>query len=156
MVAALLLVALIFYLLKRKKKTPEEIEAAIPPYELALKRLQELDAKDLLNKNRIKKYYVELTDILRTYIERELNIPALESTTDELIETMRDFNTSSSLNITEETIDTLSKLLKDADLVKFAKFKPLINEIELHRKDTREIIDDLKPKITVEENEVVE
>ncbi|NNC70981.1 MAG: hypothetical protein HKN90_09195 [Flavobacteriaceae bacterium] len=156
LVLALLLIALILYLRSRKKKTPEEIEAAIPPYELALRRLKELDAKELWQKNKIKQYYVELTDILRNYIERELNIPALESTTDELIETMTDFNLASSLNIPEETIEKLNKLLKDADLVKFAKFKPLINEIELHRQEARAIIDDLKPKITVEENEIVE
>lgn len=156
LVGTLLLIALILYFLFRKKKTPEEIEAAIPPYELALKKLKELDAKELWQKNKIKQYYVELTDIVRTYIERELNIPALESTTDELIETMTDFNSSSTLNIPNEAIEKLNKLLKDADLVKFAKFKPLINEIELHRQDSREIIDDLKPKVIVEENEVVE
>jgi len=156
LVLALLLIALILYLRSRKKKTPEEIEAAIPPYELALKRLKELDAKELWQKNKIKQYYVELTDIVRNYIERELNIPALESTTDELIETMTDFNVSSSLNIPVESIEKLNKLLKDADLVKFAKYKPLVNEIELHRQDAREVIDDLKPKISVEENEIVE
>lgn len=156
LLGALLLIALILYFVLRKKKTPEEIEAAIPPYELALKRLKELDAKELWQKNKIKQYYVELTDIVRTYIERELNIPALESTTDELVETMTDFNTSSSLNIPEETIDRLNSFLSDADLVKFAKFKPLINEIELHRQDARKVLDDLKPKISVEENEVVE
>ena len=118
--------------------------------------MKELDAKELWQKNKIKQYYVELTDILRNYIERELNIPALESTTDELIETMTDFNLASSLNIPEETIKKLNKLLKDADLVKFAKFKPLINEIELHRQEARVVIDDLKPKIMVEENEIVE
>ena len=154
LIAALLIVGLILYL-RSRKKTPEEIEAAIPPYELALLRLKELDAKELWQKNKIKQYYVELTEIVRTYIERELNIPALESTTDELIETVTDFNSSSALNIPEETISKLNSLLKDADLVKFAKFKPLINEIELHRQDARVVIDTMKPKMTVEEDETV-
>lgn len=155
--AILALLAIILYFVLRKKKTPEEIEAAIPPYELALKRLQELDAKQLWQKNKVKQFYVELTDIVRTYIERELNIPALESTTDELMETIGDFNASShTLDIPKETILKLKKLLKEADLVKFAKYKPLINEIELHRKDTRTIIDDLKPNIILEEDEAVE
>ena len=154
LIAALLLAALILYL-RSRKKTPEEIEAAIPPYELALLRLKELDAKELWQKNKIKQYYVELTGIVRTYIERELHIPALESTTDELIETVTDFNSSSTLDIPEETITKLRRLLQDADLVKFAKFKPLINEIELHRQDARVVIDTMKPKMTEEEDETV-
>ena len=149
-----MLAALILYL-RSRKKTPEEIEAAIPPYELALLRLKELDAKELWQKNKIKQYYVELTGIVRTYIERELHIPALESTTDELIETVTDFNSSSTLDIPEETITKLRRLLQDADLVKFAKFKPLINEIELHRQDARIVIDTMKPKRIEEEDETV-
>jgi len=147
----LILTGIILYFIFRKKETTEEIIAKIPPYELALKRLIELDNKQLWQKNKIKKYYVELTDILRSYIERELNIPALESTTDELIETITDFNTSSSLKIPEDTINKLRKLLREADLVKFAKFKPLVNEIELHRDDTALIIDELHPKNVIED-----
>ena len=157
LIGALLLIALILYLVKRKKKTPEEIEAAIPPYQYALMRLKELDAKQLWQKNKIKQYYVELTGIVRNYIEKELSIPALESTTDELIETLSDFNESSALQIEPNTIVQLNELLKDADLVKFAKYKPLVNEIELHRQDARSVIDKLRPKPnTVEENEIVE
>ena len=156
LLGALLLIGIILYFVLRKKETIEEIEAKIPPYQLALKRLSELDEKQLWQKNKIKQYYVELTDIVRTYIERELNIPALESTTDELLESITDFNSSSNaLNIPKETIDKLNKLLKEADLVKFAKFKPLVNEIELHRNGAGEIIDELHPKIKVED-EVVE
>ena len=151
----LLLLVIILYFVLRKKKTPEEIEARIPPYQLALNRLKVLDEKQLWQKNRIKKYYIELTDIVRSYIERELSIPALESTTDELIETISDFNSSSSLNIPDETIKKLQKLLKEADLVKFAKYKPLANEIELHRNDAGEIIEILRPKNEIED-EVVE
>jgi hypothetical protein len=150
---ALFLIALILYLIFRKKETPEEREARIPPYQLALKRLNELDEKQLWQKNKIKEYYVELTGILRNYIEREMKIPALESTSDELLETITDFNSSSSLNIPKETIGKLQKLLKESDLVKFAKYKPLANEIELHRNDTNTIIDSINeniPKIVVE------
>ena len=150
----LLLLVLILYFVLRKKKTLEEIEARIPPYQLALNRLKILDEKQLWQKNKIKKYYVELTDIVRSYIERELSIPALESTTDELMETISDFNSSSSLNIPDETIKKLQKLLKEADLVKFAKHKPLANEIELHRNDAGKIIEILHPKKEIDDEAV--
>ena len=84
---------LLYYFVFRKKK--EEIEEviipALPPYEEAMEKLKELDGKLLWQNNKIKPYYSELTDIIRSYIERELKVPALESTTDELIETLSDF-----------------------------------------------------------------
>jgi len=154
----LLVVGLILYMIFRKKETLEELEAKIPPYELALKRLNQLDEKQLWQNNKIKAFYVELTEIVRTYIERELKIPALESTSDELIETITDFNISSSLNIPKETLERLQNLLHESDLVKFAKSKPLANEIESHRTDTNSILDSINeniPKVTIEKPKCV-
>lgn len=141
----LLVIGVILYFVLKDKPTLEERIAKIPPFELAKQRLKELDNKKLIKGNRIKLYYVELTDIVRTFIEREMNIPALESTTDELMEIIRDFNSSSNLNIPKETLIKLQRLLQEADLVKFAKSKPLLNEIELHRNDAENIIDKLHP-----------
>ena len=64
---------------------------------------------NLLQQNKIKIYYSELTDIVRTYIEKDIKIPALESTTNELIETIKDFNESSKLGISKETITTVKR-----------------------------------------------
>ncbi len=152
LLALLLLIAVILYFVLRKKPSEEEIIAKIPPFDLAKQRLKDLDDKKLIKHNRIKPYYVELTDIVRTFIEREMNIPALESTTDELMEIITDFNESSKLNIPKETIIKLKHLLKEADLVKFAKSKPLLNEIELHRNYAEIIIDKFHPD-PVEEQE---
>jgi len=151
LLAILFVVGLILAYIYRKKYTPEEIIARIPPFELAKQRLHELDSKQLWQQNKVKQYYVELTDIVRSFIEREMHIPALESTTDELLETISDFNENSKLDIPKETILKLKELLKEADLVKFAKSKPLSNEIELHRNEAEYIIDNLHPKF-VEKN----
>ncbi len=143
-IALLIIGAILYYVLRDKPKHEEYIEK-IPPFEMAKQRLQELDSKKLVEQNRIKLYYVELTDIVRTFIEREMSIPALESTSEELIETITDFNASSKLNIPSETLDKLRRLLREADLVKFAKMKPLLNEIELHRQDAEKVIDVMHP-----------
>ena len=95
--------------------------------------MKELDEKQLLQQNKIKIYYSELTDIVRTYIEKDIHIPALESTTNELIETINDFNESSKLGISKETIQQLKQVLQSADLVKFAKSKPIIEDIKNDR-----------------------
>lgn len=145
LIAALLIIGAILYFILRDKPKHEEFVEKIPPFERAKQRLQELDQKKLVEQNRIKLYYVELTEIVRTFIEREMKIPALESTSEELIETIMDFNASSNLNIPSETLAKLRRLLQEADLVKFAKMKPLLNEIELHRQDAETVIDVMHP-----------
>ena len=151
LILLLIAIAVILYFVLKDKPTHEEQLAKLPPFDLAKQRLKELDNKQLWQHNKVKLYYVELTDIVRSFIEREMNIPALESTTDELLETITDFNSSSNLNIPKETIIKLQKLLQEADLVKFAKSKPLSNEIEIHRNDAEDIIDVLHPK-NIKEN----
>ncbi len=151
-----LIIAIILYFVLRKKKEEIPIEDRIPPYDMAMQRLGKLDKKQLWQQDKIKLYYIELTDIIRTYIEREMKIPALESTTDELIETIKDFNKIKTLDLPKKTIKNLEKLLQEADLVKFAKHKPVAHEIEGHRVNTESIINNLKPKPEEKEDEVVE
>lgn len=147
---------LVYYFIFKKKKEEKEaiIIPSLPPYEEAIQKLQELDNKLLWQNNHIKKYYSELTGIIRAYIERELKIPALESTTDELIDTLKDFDDTKSIETTKETIQKLKELLQESDLVKFAKSKPLSDEIEQDRKDAKNVIDNLKPKKEEVEDEV--
>lgn len=149
----LLIAALIYYLKTRKKEeiTEEEIIALLPPYEEAIERLHKLDGKLLWQNNEVKKYYSELTEIVRTYVEKELKIPALESTTDEIIDTLNDYNKAKTLETSRETIKKLKGLLSEADLVKFAKSKPLAHQIEGDRKDAEDVLNELKPIIEAEE-----
>ncbi len=152
-----ILIAVILYFVFRKKKEKEVPKVYIAPIQEALQRLKELDEKHLLEQNKIKIYYSELTDIVRTYIEKDINIPALESTTNELIETIQDFNASSKLGISKETIQQLKEVLQSADLVKFAKFAPIVEEIKGHRNLAERILQSLKPvkePIKEAENEV--
>ncbi|OSY88795.1 hypothetical protein WH52_03770 [Tenacibaculum holothuriorum] len=149
-----LIAALLYFFVFKKKKETEEIivEPALPPYEEAMSKFKELDKKLLWQNNKVKKYYSELTGIIRHYIERELSVPALESTTDELMETLNDLEETSSIETNKETLKRLKALLQEADLVKFAKSKPLSHEIEEDRKDAEQVVNNLKPKQIVEEN----
>ncbi len=143
----LVIIALIVvYFLYRKKKENPVIEKQIPPIEEAMSRLQKLDASTYLKENQLKAYYTELTDIVRTYIEKDIHIPALESTTNELMETFMDFNESSGLNISKETLNQLKSILQNADLVKFAKSKPLVSEAEKDRIVAEQILQNIQPK----------
>jgi hypothetical protein len=149
----LVITGIIYYLINRKKSlvTEEETIAALPPFEEALEKLQELDNKLLWQNNEIKKYYSELTEIVRAYIEKELKVPALEITTHELIDILSDFNEAKTIHTSRETIKKLNALLREADLVKFAKSTPLSHEIEEDRRDAEDVLNNLKPTPLTEE-----
>ena len=153
LLALLLIGAIIYYLVTRKKATitQEEGITALAPFEEAIEKLQELDNKLLWQNNEIKKYYSELTEIVRAYIEKELKIPALEITTHELVAILSDFNKAKTIDISKETIKKLNALLQEADLVKFAKSTPLSHEIEEDRRDAEEVLNTLKPTPIIEE-----
>jgi hypothetical protein len=120
----------------KKRQSQPKVEAIVytSPIEKATSLLQQLEKKELWQKGEIKNYYSELTDIARNYIEEEIHIPAMESTTSELIEGLRKAAKQKKLKLSNETVENLEKVLKQADLVKFAKVKPLDFEIEEDKK----------------------
>ncbi|MFK5889998.1 MAG: hypothetical protein QM486_04630 [Flavobacteriaceae bacterium] len=154
LIGTLVLMGIGLYFLLRKKVIKLIEKPAIPPFIIAMNSLKTLDSKHLIKEQKIKAFYIELTNIIRRYIEADLAIPALESTTDELLTTITDFNMASKLAIDEETISKLSHLLKEADLVKFAKYKPDMALSQADRLVAEFILNGLKPKEKKEENDV--
>jgi hypothetical protein len=125
----------IYQFIKKRQNQPKaEVIVFKSPIEKATTLLQQLENKELWQKGEIKDYYSELTDIARNYIEEEINIPAMESTTSELIDGLRKAAKQKKLKLSNETLENLEKVLKQADLVKFAKVKPLDFEIEEDKK----------------------
>jgi hypothetical protein len=125
----------IYKYIKKRQREPKAEEIVFKsPIEKATTLLQLLERKELWQKGEIKHYYSELTDIARNYIEEEIHIPAMESTTSELIEALRKASKQKKLKLSNETVENLEKVLKQADLVKFAKVKPLDFEIEEDKK----------------------
>ncbi|MCF6168116.1 hypothetical protein [Lutibacter sp.] len=153
LIPILIVLAIVLYYIFRKKEKKETQKIYVTPINEALQRLKELDEKQLLQQNKIKIYYSELTDIVRTYLEKDMNIPALESTTNELIETINDFNESSNLGISKETIKQLKEVLQSADLVKFAKAKPIIEEIKRDRTIAENILKNTQSAVQIKQDE---
>ena len=138
--------------IRQKKKIEEEIYKT--PIEKATSLLNTLEKKELWQKGEIKAYYSELTDIARNYIEEAIEIPAMECTTAELIEAIRKASQKKKMALSQETIENLEQVLRQADLVKFAKSKPLDFEITEDRKKIEKSIIILDKSIPViEENQ---
>lgn len=112
--------------------------------------LQTLEKKELWQKGEVKNYYSELTDIARNYIEEAIHIPAMESTTSELIAALRSATVKKKMSLTPETVENLERVLRQADLVKFAKSKPMDFEITEDRNKIEKVIVTLDKSIPQE------
>ena len=115
--------------------------------------MEQLEKKELWQRGEVKTYYSELTDIARIYIEEAIKIPAMESTTSELIAGLRSAAVRKNINISPETVQNLEGVLMQADLVKFAKSKPLEHEITEDRKKIATTIVTLDKSIPEEKEE---
>ena len=144
----------LFFYLKRKKRKREETQQQLPPYEEAIKALQELDHSFFLKNNNSKRYYTSLTEILKTYIGREVDDSALESTSKELIERLTLHKDSGNYDFDNATIKKIDKILTRADLIKFAKMKEQEGQAKVDRAVVEDIINETKeiiPEPTEEE-----
>ena len=146
-ILAIGLLVYFFVFRKKKEELQEEIITIIPAFEEAISKLHQLDEKLLWQNNKIKQYYSELTEIVRNYLGRDIEIPTFEQTSDEIIMLIKIQNDEKKLGLSKETLKIITSLLRNADLVKFAKAKPLSNEIEGDRKCAELIIKKIQPKI---------
>jgi hypothetical protein len=109
---------------RRKSGEPAPVPPARPAHVIALEQLGLLREKKLWQKGLVKEYYSEVTEIIRLYIENRYHVRALEQTTDEILAGIQMFSLPVGI------VDNLSRILRRADLVKFAKFMPGIPEHE--------------------------
>ncbi|MDI6780189.1 MAG: hypothetical protein QME25_08400 [Bacteroidota bacterium] len=135
-VAACIIIYLIYYLKTRKKPGFMEIfsKPKRPAHEIALESLQSLEAEKLWQRGEVKLYHSKLSDIIRIYIENRFDINAMESTTGEILVDLH------SINLNGKLTDSLREMLTLADLVKFAKAQPLPNENDLSLKIAYEFV----------------
>ncbi|MEM6802425.1 MAG: hypothetical protein AAF696_13535 [Bacteroidota bacterium] len=152
---ALLLAAVIAYVIYRLRRKVEipEIRIApppVPPHEIAMKKLAHLESEKLWQKGELKEYYVQLTGVIREYIEGLFHIPALESITDEIVRDLKKTATP------EKQLEKLAPFLQMADLAKFAKFKPTEKENMENMEVAREFIRETKKFYSKKEELLVE
>ncbi len=129
-----------WFFFRKKRLSDDEKEALLPPYDRALLELKRLENSRYIIQDEYKKYYSELTDIVRSYLEEDVHISALESTTGQLISKLELMKDAGALKIEADTIDQFRKILETADLVKFARSKPESSKAEQDRKAIEQIV----------------
>lgn len=140
-VLALAIFALVKYLEKRGKRISDLWRPAppLPPHVVAIAALEQLHDQKLWQNNRHKLYYSALSDILRTYLAGAFGVGAMEMTTDEIVEAIRD------IDLPQKSAMDLVAVLRDADLVKFAKAMPEADENEAAYNKAYYFVEETKP-----------
>jgi hypothetical protein len=137
-----ILAGLLIYISFRRKVRKAAKEVVLPPYEEAIFALKQLDESHLINENKSKEYYSNLTEIVKRYLDREVDDRVLESTTDELIERLQLHRDAGHFDFDRETIRQLDQILKRADLIKFAKMHQGVGQAEADRNTIESIINE--------------
>nr|WP_314979701.1 DUF4381 domain-containing protein [uncultured Prevotella sp.] len=140
-VLALILICFVFYLYRNlcHKKNGRALKKAraLSYYEQAKHDLSEIAANKMLYAEQ-KAYYTDVTNVLRKYISQRYNINALEMTSHEILESMKDVCDVSELKVVFNT----------ADLVKFAKYSTDANDMTYYLDSIVHFIDSTKVEET--------
>ena len=142
--AALIVLGLLWYWYTRKRTEvidPEpEDEPEIPPYDVAMERLQELESMEL--PARMMPYFIALSETVRTYLEGRIDVTALEMTTREILDQIAQVR----YKVPAGVPDLLRSTLGLSDLVKFAEYSPTVEESRNALAAARTVIERLEEK----------
>ena len=131
----------VFLIVRLKNNKPIikiiKIEPKLPPHQEAMKHIEEIKANKNIQREDPKLYYTELTDVIRTYIAERFGFNAMEMTSSEIIEQLLQVKDKDSLK-------DLKYLFETADLVKFAKHAPMMNENDMNLVNAVDFINETK------------
>ena len=144
-VLVIVLCFLIPFLLKRYRDNKPilrrvTIAPKLPPHQVALQEMERIKEEKSWQRDDVKQYYTELTDALRGYMEERFGFNAKEMTSDEIIAQLNE-------QPDKEWIGELRELFQMSDLVKFAKYKPLINENDMNLINAIDFINKTKVEV---------
>ncbi len=145
----IIIAGIVYYIRQRKLNKPvfKIVKPEEPAHIVALRELDKLKEEKLWQKSEFKQYYTRLTEIIRIYLEKRYLIPAMEETSFEILEDWKQHK-----GAIPELHDHLRQLLNLADLVKFAREKPLPSDNEVNLDNAYEFIRQTKPAINLGAN----
>ena len=112
---AVIIILVVSLLKMRKKNESGEGGVKEPAYIVALKKLDKFRGNKLWEPEKQKQFYSGVTDVLREYIAARFGVGAMEMTTAEIFEGLKD------KEIPQEIMEETRNLFVTSDLVKFAK-----------------------------------
>jgi hypothetical protein len=128
------------YYIKEEESEPDpqptfSPTAFVNPLKEFQKSINKLDEAELSDQEDFKQFYIDLGDAIRQYYESLYNLPALESTSRELMTMLKNGS------VDENLVDDTRAVLQEADMVKFAKFKPTTDQADRALKKARNFLE---------------
>lgn len=120
---AVAIVGGVLSLWRRRAARPTAAAVAVPAHIKALRALGRLRTQARTTPREIETFYVEVSDVLRVYLEERFGLRAPERTTEEFL---RDLEGGAEL--AREHRAELERFLSQCDLVKFAAYVPTEND----------------------------
>ena len=117
----------------KKRFAKEEVEPVNPELlrpcdEVALEKLDKIKEEKVWQTGEYKRYFSELTFVVREYIGRRYDVHSTEKTSDDTLAAMKPILTASDQKSLYQKLESMLRL---ADLVKFAKWNPMPDESEI-------------------------
>ena len=139
------------YLIRRRLQgTPLPVLDTRTPWEVAIEELDRIERLDLPEDGRFKEHYTLVADAMRVYVQamylRDVSpVDTIDMTTDEIWDALR----RSSLNYDDARL--VLDLLREADLVKFAKYTPAVSQAYEASGQARYIVEVTRPAFQLQE-----
>ena len=130
--------ALVFFYFRRRAKPLNLQPETVPqrqPHEIAYEQLNRIEELNLVAQGEMKIYHTEISHVIRQYIAAQYHIPALELTTQELLDRLQ------TEDIPRELVH---QFFINCDLVKFARYSPTKPEAHERLKEASRIVDETK------------
>ena len=108
----------------------------MPPGELACRELTDIQAMRLPQKGEFKAYYTFLSEAVRKFLGAEYEFHVLERTTEEMLREIRRRDMPDSVK------QRINALLPEADMAKFAKYAPTVENAETAMQDAWRIVEE--------------
>jgi hypothetical protein len=121
----------------RKKQSERPAEPIVPPHIRARQRLDV--ALSLINQPR--EFCIAVSDIVRWYLEEQLELRAPERTTEEFLNELR-----GSHKLSGPLKESLGEFLQSCDLVKFARYEPAQTELRNLHSAAMNLVEETEPR----------
>lgn len=144
-VGLLVAAALIAFWLRRRGRRTEAVAPPRPPHEVALNALAALERGTLLAEGRVREYVFALTEIFSAYLEGRFGIPAVASTSEQLVPLVRE-----TPGLPPDTHALAQRFLTDADPIKFAQAPAAMHLAEAWTADVRRYVESTRPDVELE------